>query len=627
MSAMQRGGPAGQRGGWAGRGGPMAGLSMPVEKARDPGATARRLLAYFRPHAPRLVLIVLAAAASSLFGIFAPRLLGNITTDLFDGFVAHRVGGGVDFHLVFRLVADLAALYVFGSAFSWVQQYLMAGLAQRVLYAVRRQVMDKFGRLPIAYFDAHPYGEILSRVVNDFDNISSTLSQSLTQFITSAITFVGVIVMMLSISWLMTVVIALTLPLSLLVTRVIARRSQRYFLQRQERLGILNGHVEEMYTGHVIIKAFGHERRAIDQFDAMNEALTDSTWKAQFMTGIIMPMMGVIGNIGYVLVSVIGGILVTRRVIQIGDIQAFILYARQFSMPITQLASISNSIQSALASTERVFEILDEPEEVAEPQAPAVLEAPRGEVTLRDVGFRYVADKPLMSDLTVHVPSGLTVAIVGPTGAGKTTLVNLLMRFYDVDAGAIEVDGVDIRAMRRADLRRMFGMVLQDTWLFSGTIRDNIAYGRDGATDEEVYAAARTAHADHFVRTLPLGYDTLLNEDASNLSEGQRQLLAIARAVLADPPILILDEATSSVDTRTEMAIQSAMRSLMRGRTSFVIAHRLSTVRDADLILVVSHGQVVEQGTQAQLLARDGLFAHLYRSQFAGQALETEAVG
>ena len=627
MSSNQR--ATAGRGAWGRGGGPM-GLAMPVEKARNPTATALRLTGYFRPHSVRIGVVVAAAALSSLFSILSPKLLGNITTDLYDGFVERHLGlAGVDFAFIARLVLDLAALYVASSIFSWVQQYLMAGTAQRVVYAVRKEVMEKLGRLPTSYFDQNPHGDIMSRFVNDFDNISSTLSQSVTQFITSVVTFAGVVVMMLTISWVMTVAIAVTLPLSLIVTQVIARRSQRHFVRRQQRLGILNGHVEEMLTGHVIVKAFGHEERAIEQFDAMNEALTDSSWRAQFTTGIIMPLMTVIGNLGYVVVSVIGGIMVTQRLIQIGDIQAFILYARQFSQPITQLASISNNIQSALASSERVFGILDEPEEAADPADARTLGTPRGEVAFEHVDFRYSEDQPLIDDLSIDVPSGLTVAIVGPTGAGKTTLVNLLMRFYDVRGGAIRVDGVDIREMRRTDLRRLFGMVLQDTWLFNGTIRDNIAYGREDASDEAVYAASRTAHADHFIRTLPLGYDTVLNEEASNISEGQRQLLAIARAVLADPPILILDEATSSVDTRTELAIQSAMRALMRGRRSFVIAHRLSTVRDADLILVVHHGRVVEQGTQDELLRRGGMFAHLYQSQFAGPevvAAEAEAV-
>jgi ATP-binding cassette subfamily B multidrug efflux pump len=620
-------GQAPPRGGGFGRGGPMAGLAMPVEKAKNPTRTALRLLGYFRAHAARLAAVLAAAMLGALFSILAPKLLGNITTDLFEGFVAHRLGGGVDFALVGRLLLELAALYVTSSAFSWVQQYLMAGTAQKVVYAVRRQVMEKLSRLPIAYFDAHPHGEIMSRFVNDFDNISTTLSQSVTQFVTSAVTFLGVVVMMLSISWLMTLIIAVTLPLSLVVTRAIARRSQRHFLERQQHLGRVNGHVEEMLTGHVIVKAYGHEARSIEEFDRLNAALTESTWRAQFMTGIIMPMMNVIGNIGYVLVSVVGGILVTQRAIQIGDIQAFILYARQFSMPITQLASISNSIQSALASTERVFEVLDEPEEVADPEHPSVLDAPRGRVAFQAVDFRYDPAQPLIEDMNIEVRSGTTVAIVGHTGAGKTTLVNLLMRFYDVDRGGISVDGVDLRRLRRSDLRHLFGMVLQDTWLFSGTIRDNIAYGREGATEEEVVRAAQTARADHFIRTLPDGYGTLLNEEASNLSEGQRQLLAIARAVLADPPILILDEATSSVDTRTEAAIQEAMAQLMRGRTSFVIAHRLSTIRGADLILVMEHGRVVEQGTHDELLERGGAYARLYRSQFAGQETVDTAAG
>ena len=624
MSSGQGGGgarPPRQQPGFFG-GGPM-GLAMPVEKARNARGALVRLLGYFRPYALPVALVVVTAILSTVFSILSPKLLGDVITDLFVGVAAKLrglPGGGVNFAAVRHLLLVLVLLYVFSSAFSWVQQYVMAGVAQRAVYTIRQQVMEKLTRLPINFFDTHPHGEVLSRFVNDFDNISSTLQQSLTQAITAVVTFLGVVVMMLTISPLLTLVIALTLPLSFVVTREIAKRSQTYFLERQRRLGELNGHIEEMYTGHVIVKAFGHERRAMDTFEEINGCLYKATWQAQFITGIIMPLMNVIGNLGYVLVCVIGGILVTRGAMQIGDIQAFVQYARQFSQPITQLASISNVIQSALASAERVFEILDEQEESAEAEAPSALSAPRGDVTFRAVDFRYQPEQPLIEDLSIAVQAGQTVAVVGPTGAGKTTLVNLLMRFYEVGAGQITLDGMDIAAMRRGDLRRLFGMVLQDTWLFHGSIRENIAYGREGAAEGEIVAAARAAHADHFIRTLPDGYHTVLNEEASNISQGQRQLLTIARAFLADPPLLILDEATSNVDTRTEVAIQEAMRNLMRGRTSFVIAHRLSTIREADLIVVMRHGRVVEQGTHRSLLAQGGFYAELYNSQFSGRA-------
>ena len=616
---QEREAPPPRRGGFMG-GGPM-GLAMPVEKPKHAGPTLRRLLSYFRPHLPAMVLVLVTALLSTVFAIVSPKILGNITTDLYAGYVErlkHVPGGGVDFHLILRHLTVLAVLYVGSAIFNWVQQYCMAGVAQQAVYAIRRQVMDKLTRLPVQFYDQHSHGEVLSRFVNDFDNISSTLQQSLTQIVTAVITFLGVVVMMLTISPLLTLAIALTLPLSFIVTRGIASRSQRQFLDRQRRLGELNGHVEEMYTGHVIVKAFGQEQRSLETFREINERLYTSTWKAQFVTGVIMPLMRVIGNVGFVVVSVVGGILVARRRLAIGDIQAFIQYAGQFSQPITQIAAISNSIQSALASSERVFELLDEPEEQAAPAAAVTLPEVRGDVTFSHVDFRYLPDQPLIEDLSVQVAAGQTVAVVGPTGAGKTTLVNLLMRFYDLRGGGIAIDGVDIARMARADVRRLFGMVLQDTWLFHGTIRDNIAYGLEGATPEQVVAAARAAHADHFIRTLPDGYDTVLNEEASNISQGQRQLLTIARAFLSDPPLLILDEATSSVDTRTELQIQHAMEALMRGRTSFVIAHRLSTVRNADLILVMRQGRVVEQGTHAELLRQGGVYAELYNSQFSG---------
>ncbi|MCL5064329.1 MAG: ABC transporter ATP-binding protein/permease [Firmicutes bacterium] len=595
------------------------GMAMPVEKPKNARSTLMRLLSYFRPHWLKLLVVFLAAVLSTIFTIWSPKILGHITTDLFDGIIQklhHVPGGGVDFTRIMQLLLLLGGVYVLSSLFGYLQQFVMAGVAQRTVYTLRLQVMDKMTRLPVSYFDSHPHGEILSRFVNDFDNISSTLQQSLTQAITSVVTFLGVIVMMLSISWIMTVVIALTLPLSFVVTRTIAKQAQAHFLRRQQRLGEINGHIEEMYTGHSIVKAFGREEYSLSTFNEINERLYESSWKAQFVTGIIMPLMGFIGNIGYVLVSVIGGVLVIRGSIQIGDIQAFIQYARQFSQPITQMASISNNIQSALASAERVFELLDATEEAPDQANPLHLPSPKGDVTFDHVSFGYTPEKPLITDMNIDVKSGETVAIVGPTGAGKTTLVNLLMRFYDVDQGQITVDGYNISRFTRKDLRHLFGMVLQDTWLFNGTVAENIGYGRTGASPAEIVDAAKAAFADHFIRTLPEGYDTVLNEEASNISQGQRQLLTIARAILADPPMLILDEATSSVDTRTEIHIQNAMQNLMKGRTSFVIAHRLSTIREASIILVMNHGRVVEQGTHESLLAAGGFYAELYESQF-----------
>jgi len=514
----------------------------------------------------------------------------------------------------------LAGLYVVSAIFTYVQAYIMAGVAQHTVYAMRRQVDEKLGRLPLKFYDSRAHGDILSRAVNDMDNISNTLQQSLTQLITSVVTLVGVVVLMLTISPLLTLVVAVTLPLSIITTTMIAKRSQTYFARQQRTLGQLNGHVEEMYNGHRIVKAFGHERQSVATFDEMNGQLYEAGWRAQFVTGLILPLMTSIGNLGYVFVAVIGGVMVTQRAISLGDVQAFIQYARQFTQPITQLASISNTIQLTIASAERVFELLDETEEAPDAADAPVIAAPQGAVAFEHVSFSYNPDAPLIEDMNVAVQPGRMIAIVGPTGAGKTTLVNLLMRFYELDGGAICVDGVDIARMRRGELRRMFGMVLQDTWLFNGTIRENIAYGREHATEEEIVRAARAAQADHFVRTLPESYDTVLNQEASNISQGQRQLLTIARAFLADPSILILDEATSSVDTRTEILIQQAMTELMKGRTSFVIAHRLSTIRDADAILVMNHGRIVEQGTHESLLAQGGFYADLYNSQFAARA-------
>lgn len=619
MSEKKRGGhPRGPGGPFGGPHGP----GMAGEKARDFKGTFRRLTRYLKPHTSKLLIVLIAAILSTLFSIVSPKILGDATTILFKGFMAKMQGvpgAGIDFDAIRTIMLWLAGLYLLSSLFAYIQQYVMAGVAQRTVYDLRKDVYNKLGRLPLKYFDARTHGETLSRVTNDMDNISSTLQQSLTQMITSVVTLVGVIVMMLTISPLLTLVVILTLPLSVVVTIVVAKRSQKHFVAQQKHLGELNGHVEEMYTGHKVVKAFGRERQSMEQFDEVNDKLYDAGWRAQFISGTIMPLMGFVGNIGYVIVSVVGGVLVTRRAIEIGDIQAFIQYSRQFTQPITQLANIANVIQSTVASAERVFEVLDEEEEVSEHTAPAALEKPLGDVSFENVSFGYKADQLLIEDMNVDVKHGQTVAIVGPTGAGKTTLINLLMRFYELNKGKITIDGTDITALRRGELRSLFGMVLQDTWLFNGTIRENIGYGREGATEQEIIRAAEAAHADHFIRTLPEGYDTVLNEEASNISQGQKQLLTIARAILANPSILILDEATSSVDTRTELYIQKAMNELMKDRTSFVIAHRLSTIRDADLILVMNKGSIIEQGTHEELLSQGGFYADLYNSQFSDQ--------
>jgi ATP-binding cassette subfamily B protein len=605
-----------------GRGGPMGMMGMPVQKAKNFRGTLQRLFGYLFRQKFLLLLVLIAAIISTVFNIVGPKILGLATTKLFQGYFAklqHVPGAAIDFAYIDNILLFLAGLYVISAIFGYLQQYIMAGVAQRIVYTLRRQVDEKLTRLPLSFYDGRTHGEVLSRAVNDIDNISNTLQQSLTQLVTSVVTLVGVIVLMLTISPILTGVVLLTLPISIVGTAIIAKRSQKYFARQQRALGELNGHVEEMFTGHRIVKAFGRERASVAHFNELNEKLYDAGWRAQFVSGIIFPLMMFVGNLGFVGVAVIGGIMVTKRAIQIGDVQAFIQYSRQFSQPITQLASITNTIQLTIASAERVFELLDEQEEPREAAVPAVIRAPRGAVQFQHVDFSYSPEKPLIEDMNIAVEPGHMIAIVGPTGAGKTTLVNLLMRFYDVNSGAILVDGVDIRQMLRGELRRMFGMVLQDTWLFNGTIRDNIAYGREHASEADVVQAARAAQADHFIRTLPEGYDTILKQEATNISQGQKQLLTIARAVLADPAVLILDEATSSVDTRTELLIQKAMSELMRGRTSFVIAHRLSTVRDADLILVMNHGRIIEQGTHEGLLAQGGFYADLYNSQFAAQ--------
>lgn len=600
--------------------GPMGGLGIPVQKAKDFKGTLRRLTGYLAPHRPALIVVVVAGVIATVFSVVGPKMMGLVTTRIFEGYLTRAMGAttGIDFGYVGNMLATLLVLYVVSALFLYLQQYLMSGVAQKTVYALREDVEAKFSRLPLRFFDSKSHGEILSRAVNDLDNISSTLQQNLTQLITSLLTVIGIIIMMLTISWILTIVVVLTLPLSVAIVAAIAKRSQEYFVRQQKALGELNGHVAEMYSGHAIVTAYGHEGRSVATFDDLNEKYYDGAWRAQFATGVMFPIMMFVGNLGYVSVAVIGGILVTRRSIAIGDIQAFIQHSRQFSMPITQLSSIANTLQLTIASAERVFELMDEAEEPADTPVAAVPAKPSGDVRFDHVAFSYHPEAPLIDDMVLTVAPGQMVAIVGHTGAGKTTLVNLLMRFYDVNAGAIRVDGIDIRDLGRGGLRRMFGMVLQDTWLFSGTIRDNIAYGREGASETEVVQAAKAAQADHFIRTLPDNYGTVINEEATNLSQGQKQLLTIARAFLADPAILILDEATSSVDTRTEVLIQEAMGRLMTGRTTFVIAHRLSTIRNADVILMMAHGRIVEKGTHQALLAAGGRYAELYQSQFMG---------
>ena len=605
-------------GGPGGHGGPMGhGMVLGGAKAKDFKGSMKRLLNYLKPMFPRLILIFVLAGLSTLFAVASPKILGSATNTIVEGVARITSGtGGIDFSALSKILMILAGFYILSAFFNYLQQYLMAGVAQSTVFTLRKDVNAKLARLPLKYFDSHPHGDVLSTITNDVDNISNTLQQSITQLITSAVTLIGVTVMMFSISTLLTIVILITLPLGIFVIRPIIGRSQKYFSGQQNALGALNGHIEEMYTGHRVVKAFGHEKESVDTFIKINDELYESGWKAQFMSGLVMPLMGLVNNLGYVVISVVGGLLAVTGRLLIGDIQAFIQYSRQFTQPINQLANIANILQSTVASAERVFEVLDEQEAVPETQHPVHIEKPKGSVTFEHVAFGYEEDHLLMKDMNIDVAPGQTIAIVGPTGAGKTTLINLLMRFYEVNGGKIKVDGVDITDLTREELRHLFGMVLQDTWLFKGTIKDNIAYGKEGATFEDVVNAAKAAHADHFIRTLPQGYDTILNEEASNISQGQKQLLTIARAILANPAILSLDEATSSVDTRTESYIQNAMTRLMEGRTNFVIAHRLSTIKDADKILVMKAGTVVEQGTHEELLSQGGLYADLYNSQF-----------
>jgi ATP-binding cassette subfamily B multidrug efflux pump len=605
-----------RRGGGGGGHGPMGAMGG-GEKATDFKGTMGELGRYLGEYKLKIILVIIFAIVSTIFSIIGPKVLGNATTALFEGAVAELSGtGSIDFAYIGQILLMMLGLYILSALFSYLMGWIMAGVATDIAYRFRRNISVKINRLPLSYFDKTSQGEVLSRITNDVDTLNQTLSQSMTQFIVSVITVIGVLVMMLSISWLMTLVALVVIPLVLGVVGLIIKRSQVYFKEQQNYLGHLNGHVEEMFGGHRVMKAFNGEARSIEQFEEYNETLYGVAWKAQFLSGLLMPIMGFIGNLSYVGVVVVGSALAIRNVVTVGDIQAFIQYVGMFNQPLAQLANISNVLQQTAAAAERVFEFLGESEEVPESEQAVERQAVQGRVEFREVTFGYNPAEPVIHSLSAVLTPGQKVAIVGPTGAGKTTIVKLLMRFYDVDEGAIFVDGHDIREYKRQELRRRFGMVLQDTWLYNASIMENIRYGRPEASDEEVYAAARAAHVDHFVHTLPDGYDLVINEEITNISQGQMQLLTIARAVLADPRILILDEATSSVDTRTEVLIQKAMDRLMVGRTSFIIAHRLSTIRNADLILVMRDGDIVEQGNHEELLDRGDFYAELYNSQF-----------
>jgi ATP-binding cassette subfamily B multidrug efflux pump len=640
-----------------GGGGPWGNAGIPTEKSMDFGPSARRLLARLRPQRVTLLGVIALAVASVAMAVTGPKILGHATDLIFDGVIGRRLpegvskaqaiaslraqgqgriadvvsgtdvvpGHGVDFHALGLVLLGVLLLYIGASLLSLLQGYLLNGVVQRTIFALRSDVEDKLNRLPLRYFDQQPRGEVLSRVTNDIDNIAQSLQQTLSQLLTSLLTVVGVVTLMFVVSPLLALIALVTVPISMLVTKVIAKRSQKQFIAQWRHTGVLNGHIEETYTGHELVKVFGRQPEVEAAFEQSNQELYAASFKAQFISGIIMPTMMFIGNLNYVAIAVVGGLRVASGSMSLGDVQAFIQYSRQFTQPLTQVASMANVMQSGVASAERVFELLDEPEEVSDAEPPARLDQVHGRVVFDDVSFRYEPDRPLIEQLSLVADPGRTVAIVGQTGAGKTTLVNLIMRFYELHSGRITVDGVDIAQMRRSDLRQNFGMVLQDTWLFGGTIRDNIAYGDPTASEERILEAARASFVDRFVRSLPDGYDTLVDEEASNLSAGERQLITIARAFLSDPAILILDEATSSVDTRTEVLVQHAMAALRSDRTSFVIAHRLSTIRDAHLILVMDAGRIVEQGTHTELLASGGVYADLYQAQFAEPVADPEA--
>ena len=599
----------------------MHGRNAAGEKAKDFKGTIKKLIRYMSAFKFHMLFVAIFAICGTIFNIAGPKILGKATTEIFNGLVSKVSGGaGIDFGKVGQILLLTLGLYVISALCTFIQGIIMTGVSQKTTYRLRKEISEKINRMPMNYFDTKPVGEVLSRVTNDVDTLGQSLNQSATQMITSVTTLIGVLIMMLSISPLMTLIAILILPVSLILISFVMSHSQKYFRGQQEYLGNVNGQVEEIYSGHNIIKAFNKEEDVIKTFNETNGKLYDSAWKSQFFSGMMMPVMQFIGNLGYVGVAILGGFLAIRNVIEVGDIQSFIQYVRNFTQPIQQVAQVTNMLQLTAAASERVFEFLEEDEEVQTVENPVSTEGLKGRVEFDHVHFGYNPDKIIINDFSANVEEGQKIAIVGPTGAGKTTMIKLLMRFYDVNSGAIKIDGHDIRDFNRNDLRKMFGMVLQDTWLFHGTIMENLRYGRLDATDEEVIQAAKAAHVHRFVQTLPGGYNMELNEEASNVSQGQKQLLTIARAILADPKILILDEATSSVDTRTEVLIQKAMDSLMKGRTSFIIAHRLSTIRDADLILVMKDGDIVEQGTHEDLLAQNGFYADLYNSQFENTA-------
>ena len=609
---QRRGGPMGH--------GPMGGMGGRFEKPKDFKGTFSKLLNHLRPYKLKLIIVMIFAVGSTVFSIVGPKILGKATTKIFEGLVSKISGvegGGIDFQYILDIILLLIGLYLISALFSFMQGLIVTGVAQKVSYNLRKEISEKVNKLPLKYFDGVSHGDVLSRVTNDVDTVSQSLNQSMSQIITSATTLVGVLIMMLSISWQMTIAAVLILPISMILVMTVVKKSQKYFRAQQKSLGQVNGHIEEVYGGHNIMKAFNAEDEVIEEFSKINGELYNSAWKAQFLSGMMMPIMTFIGNIGYVAVSILGGWYAIRKTIEVGDILSFIQYIRSFTQPIAQVAQISNVLQSTVAAAERVFEFLGEDEEIKESEVPVKLEEVEGSVTFENVKFGYNEDKIIINNFSADIKPGQKVAIVGPTGAGKTTIVKLLMRFYDLNEGRILIDGYDINDFTREDLRDNFGMVLQDTWLFSGSIMDNIRYGRLDATDEEVIKASKSAYAHRFIQTLPDGYNMVINEEANNISQGQKQLLTIARAILSDPKILILDEATSSVDTRTEVLIQKAMENLMKGRTSFIIAHRLSTIRDADLILVMKDGDIVEQGNHEELLQKNGFYAELYNSQFA----------
>ena len=602
-----------------GFGGPMGGMQVGGGKAKDFKGTVSKLLKYLKPYRISIITVLIFAIGSAAFSIIGPKILGKATTKLFEGLVSKvsgEVGAAIDFTYIGNIIALLLVLYVISAVFSFIQGFIMSGVAQKVSYNLRKEIAEKINRMPLKYFDKMTHGEVLSRVTNDVDTVSNTLNQSLSQMLTSITTLIGVLIMMLSISVTMTIAAIIIIPISGILIALVVKKSQKYFKEQQNFLGHVNGHVEEVYSGHNIMKAFNGEDAAVEEFNKLNDTLYNSAWKSQFLSGMMMPIMTFIGNLGYVMVSILGGYLAVKKTIEVGDILSFVQYIRSFTQPIAQTAQIANVLQSTAASAERVFEFLEEEEEIEDIKNPVSINDIEGEVTFKDVHFGYNEDKIIINDFSSKIKPGQRVAIVGPTGAGKTTIVKLLMRFYELNSGEILLDNHNINDFKRSDLRKVFGMVLQDTWLFSGSIMENIRYGNLNATDEEVIEASKAAHVHHFVKTLPDGYNMELNEDASNVSQGQKQLLTIARAILADPKILILDEATSSVDTRTEVLIQKAMDNLMKNRTSFIIAHRLSTIKDADLILVMKDGDIVEQGTHNELLSKKGFYASLYNSQF-----------